>query len=87
MPEGRARAWADDGRQEADYDRDPGHLARQRISREQFAIKTKLGKSTVDKLLTGLLSDRTLVIVESHRAEAACRPGAAQSTAAAGCRC
>jgi adenylate cyclase len=42
------------------------YLARQRISREQFAFKTKLGKSTVDKLLTGLFSDRTLSIVESH---------------------
>jgi adenylate cyclase len=42
------------------------HLARERISREQFAFRTKLGKSTVDKLLTGLFSDRTLSIVESH---------------------
>jgi TolB-like protein/Tfp pilus assembly protein PilF len=42
------------------------HLARERISREQFAFKTKLGKSTVDKLLTGLFSDRTLSIVEGH---------------------
>jgi hypothetical protein len=36
------------------------------MSREQFAFKTKLGKSTVDKLLTGLFSEKTLVIVESH---------------------
>ena len=42
------------------------YLARQRISREQFAHQTRLGKSTVDKLLTGLFSERTLVIVESH---------------------
>ena len=42
------------------------YLARERISREQFAFKTKLGKSTVDKLMTGLFSDRTLAIVESH---------------------
>ncbi|MBL8701503.1 MAG: hypothetical protein JNK67_24200 [Alphaproteobacteria bacterium] len=42
------------------------HLARERISREQFAFRTKLGKSTVDKLLTGLFSDRTLAIVENH---------------------
>ena len=42
------------------------YLARERISREQFAFKAKLGKSTVDKLLTGLFSDRTLSIVESH---------------------
>jgi adenylate cyclase len=42
------------------------YLARERISREQFAFKTKLGKSTVDKLLIGLFSERTLSIVESH---------------------
>jgi TolB-like protein/tetratricopeptide (TPR) repeat protein len=42
------------------------YLARERISREQFAFRTKLGKSTVDKLLTGLFSDKTLAIVESH---------------------
>jgi TolB-like protein/class 3 adenylate cyclase len=42
------------------------YLARERISREQFAFKTKLGKSTVEKLLIGLFSARTLVIVESH---------------------
>jgi TolB-like protein/Tfp pilus assembly protein PilF len=42
------------------------YLARQRISREQFAHQTRLGKSTVDKLLTGLFSDRTLSIVEGH---------------------
>ena len=35
------------------------YIARERISREQFAFKTKLGKSTVDKLLIGLFSDRT----------------------------
>jgi adenylate cyclase len=40
------------------------YLARERVSREQFAFKTKLGKSTVDKLLIGLYSDRTLAIVE-----------------------
>ena len=62
-----ARREPSHGRQEAgnaaairDY------LARERMSREQFAFKTKLGKSTVDKLLTGLYSDRTLVIVETH---------------------
>jgi hypothetical protein len=42
------------------------YIARQRMSREQFAFKTRLGKSTVDKLLTGLFSDKTLSIVESH---------------------
>jgi TolB-like protein len=41
------------------------YLARERISREEFAFRTKLGKSTVDKLLIGLFSERTLSIVES----------------------
>jgi len=40
------------------------YIARERISREQFAFRTKLGKSTVDKLLVGIFSDRTLAIVE-----------------------
>ncbi|TMI99656.1 MAG: hypothetical protein E6G97_22375 [Alphaproteobacteria bacterium] len=63
------------------------YLARARISREQFAFQTKLGKSTVDKLLTGLFSDRTLVIVESHtglklrRAAAESPPAAASPQA------
>ncbi len=42
------------------------YIARERMSREQFAFKAKLGKSTVDKLLIGLFSDKTLSIVESH---------------------
>ena len=42
------------------------HIARERMSREEFAHRTRLGKSTVDKLLTGLFSDRTLAIVEAH---------------------
>src|SRR3546814_18134134 len=29
-------------------------------------LKTKLGKSTIDKLLIGLFSDRTLSVVEGH---------------------
>jgi hypothetical protein len=42
------------------------YLARERMSREQFAFKTKLGKSTIDKLLIGLFSERTLAIVEER---------------------
>ncbi len=42
------------------------YIARERMSREQFAFRTKLGKSTVDKLLVGLFSDRTLAIVEAQ---------------------
>ncbi|MBV8740125.1 MAG: hypothetical protein JO007_23290 [Alphaproteobacteria bacterium] len=54
----------DDKRRVAAVIRD--YLARERISREQFAHRTKLGKSTVDKLLIGLFSDKTLSIVEGH---------------------
>jgi TolB-like protein len=42
------------------------YLARERISREQFAFKTKLGKSTIDKFLIGLFSEKTLAVVEGH---------------------
>jgi TolB-like protein len=42
------------------------YLARGRISREQFAFQAKLGKSTVDKLMIGLFSERTLAVVEAH---------------------
>jgi adenylate cyclase len=42
------------------------YIARERVSREQFAFRTKLGKSTVDKLLTGLFSERTLSVAEKH---------------------
>lgn len=42
------------------------YLARERLSREQFAFRTRLGKSTVDKLLIGLFSDRTLSVAEHH---------------------
>lgn len=52
----------DDRRQVAGIVRD--YLARQRISREEFAFRTRLGRSTVDKLLVGLFSERTLAMVE-----------------------
>jgi hypothetical protein len=39
------------------------YLAVRRISREQFCHETKLGKGTVDKLMTGLYSENTLQIV------------------------
>ena len=54
----------DDRKRVADLIRD--YIARERMSREQFAFKTRLGKSTVDKLLVGLFSDKTLAIVEGQ---------------------
>ncbi len=53
----------DDSKRVAGLIRD--YLARERLSREEFAHRTRLGKSTVDKLLIGLFSDRTLAIVEA----------------------
>src|ERR1044072_5012384 len=42
------------------------YIAHERISREEFAQRTKLGKSTVDKLVVGLFSEKTLLQIESH---------------------
>jgi TolB-like protein len=53
----------DDRRRIADIVRT--YLARERISREEFAHRARLGRSTVDKLLVGLFSDRTLAVVEA----------------------
>jgi hypothetical protein len=39
------------------------YLAVNRISREEFSFQTKLGKSTIDKLITGIYSESTLQIV------------------------
>jgi hypothetical protein len=39
------------------------YLAVNRISREEFSFQTKLGKSTIDKLITGIYSENTLQIV------------------------
>lgn len=74
----------DDRRRVAASIRD--YLARERISREQFAFRTRLGKSTVDKLLTGLYSDRTLSIVEHHTGLTLRSPAAGASAVHAGDR-
>ena len=42
-----------------------GYIARERISRDEFAQRAKLGKSTVDKLVTGLFSEKTILQIES----------------------
>ena len=41
------------------------YIARERISREEFAQRAKLGKSTVDKLVTGMFSEKTILQIES----------------------
>ena len=42
------------------------YMARERISREEFAQRAKLGKSTIDKLATGLFSERTILQIEAR---------------------
>jgi hypothetical protein len=42
------------------------YLAKERISRGEFAERTKLGKSTVDKLVVGLFSEKTILQIESQ---------------------
>ena len=42
------------------------HIARERISRDEFARRAKLGKSTVDKLVVGIFSEKTILQVEAQ---------------------
>ena len=42
------------------------YIARERISRDEFASRTKLGKSTVDKLVVGIFSEKTILQVEAQ---------------------
>ncbi len=42
------------------------YIARERISREEFALRARLGKSTVDKLVTGIFSEKTIMQIESQ---------------------
>jgi hypothetical protein len=42
------------------------YIARERISREEFAQRAKLGKSTVDKLVVGIFSEKTILQIEQQ---------------------
>lgn len=42
------------------------YMARERISRDEFAQRARLGKSTIDKLATGLFSERTILQIEAR---------------------
>jgi hypothetical protein len=42
------------------------YIARERISRDEFARRTKLGKSTVDKLVVGIFSEKTILQIEAQ---------------------
>ena len=41
------------------------YIAKERISRDEFAQRAKLGKSTVDKLVVGIFSEKTILQIES----------------------
>src|SRR5262245_46437093 len=59
-----------------------GYIARERISRGEFAERTKLGKSTVDKLVVGLFSEKTILQIESQLKIALIAGGGTGETAA-----
>lgn len=42
------------------------YIAKERISREEFAQRAKLGKSTVDKLVVGIFSEKTILQIEQQ---------------------
>lgn len=42
------------------------YIARERISRAEFALRARLGKSTVDKLVVGIFSEKTILQVEAQ---------------------
>ncbi len=42
------------------------YMAREHISREEFARRAKVGKSTVDKVVTGISSEKTIIQIESQ---------------------
>jgi hypothetical protein len=58
------------------------YIARERISREEFAQRTKLGKSTVDKLVTGIFSEKTILQVEQQLKTSLRKGGSAGEVAA-----
>jgi hypothetical protein len=58
------------------------YIAKERISREEFAQRTKLGKSTVDKLVIGIFSEKTILQIESQLNVNLRRAGASMEFAA-----
>jgi hypothetical protein len=42
------------------------YIAKERISREEFAQRVRLGKSTVDKLVVGIFSEKTILQIEQQ---------------------
>jgi hypothetical protein len=58
------------------------YIAKERISREEFAQRTKLGKSTVDKLVIGIFSEKTVLQIESQLNVNLRRAGASMEFAA-----
>ena len=42
------------------------YIAKNHISREEFARRAKIGKSTVDKIVTGIFTEKTLMQIEAQ---------------------
>jgi hypothetical protein len=53
------------------------YIAKERISREEFAARTRLGKSTVDKLVVGIFSEKTVLQVDAQLGTSFLSPSAA----------
>lgn len=57
------------------------YIAREHISRETFARRAKIGKSTVDKLVTGIASEKTIMQIE-EQLKIKLRPSGSRANAA-----
>jgi hypothetical protein len=58
------------------------YIAKQRMSRDEFAQRAKLGKSTVDKLVVGIFSEKTILQIEAQLEIGLLSPAAPGETAA-----
>ena len=58
------------------------YIAKQRMSRDEFAQRAKLGKSTVDKLVVGIFSEKTILQIEAQLEISLLDPGTSREGAA-----
>ena len=58
------------------------HIAREGLSREEFAFRTKIPKATIDKLVIGIFSEKTLARLERAVGRAFQRAGSSLARAA-----
>jgi hypothetical protein len=57
------------------------YIAKQRMSRDEFAQRAKLGKSTVDKLVVGIFSEKTILQIEAQLEISLLDPGTSRESA------